>query len=81
MINLGAIYAQRDRVREAMELWRRALAQNPALTQARLNLAVAYLRLGEREAGLTELRNAVRYDPDSRAAAQLLSEAERAGVR
>jgi Tfp pilus assembly protein PilF len=65
LINLGTLYAMQDRLPEAMAAWRRALAMNPALTQARLNLAVAQLKTGDRAGGLSSLDLALLYDPDS----------------
>ena len=44
----------------------------PALTDARLNLAVAQIRQGDREAGIASLHLARNLDPDNVAVAQLL---------
>jgi tetratricopeptide (TPR) repeat protein len=38
-VNLGAIYGAAGRTDEAAKLWERALAANPAIEQAALNLS------------------------------------------
>jgi tetratricopeptide (TPR) repeat protein len=65
LINLGSLYAAANRLPEAIRMWEQALAANPALTQARMNLAVAQLRRGERDAAIASLRVALTWDPDN----------------
>ena len=79
-VNLGAYYIQRGRVQEAMRLWQDALTRNPALTGARINLAVAQYQSGDASAAEATLRKAIKYDPDHETARQLLAEI-RAGNR
>jgi hypothetical protein len=72
--NLGTLYAQSNRLAEAVSLWQRALKANPAQTQVRMNLAVAQIRLGDREAGIASLEVALAFDPDNAMLRQLIGE-------
>ena len=74
LVNLGTLYAQAGRIQEAKEAWEKALSRNPAQTGARLNLAVAQLREGDRDAARATLRLALHYDPDNPRIAELNSQ-------
>lgn len=79
MINLGGYYMKRGRSKDAMRLWSDAIARAPGLTSARVNLAVAQYRAGDRAAAEATLRKALEYDPDDGTTRQLLSEIQAAG--
>ena len=65
---------ERGRTQDAMRLWQDALTRNPALTGARVNLAVAQYRAGEASAAQATLRQALLYDPDHEIARKLFVE-------
>lgn len=73
-VNLGTGYMKQGRVQDAMRLWQDALARNPGLSGARINLAVAQYRSGEPARAEATLRKALEYDPDQPAARKLLAE-------
>jgi predicted CXXCH cytochrome family protein len=73
-VNLGSYYIKRGRAAEAVRLWQGALARNPALTGARINLAVAQYRSGDTAAAEATLGKALQYDPDQETARSLLAE-------
>jgi len=79
-VNLGTYYIQRGRAREAMRLWTDALSRNPALTGARINLAVAHYQAGDLAAAEAAVLKALEYDPDHETARKLLSEIRAARV-
>jgi len=56
-----------------MAHWLKALVQNPALTAARVNLAVAQYKSGDAKAARFTLKTALLYDPDLLAAQPALS--------
>jgi tetratricopeptide (TPR) repeat protein len=72
LVNFGNCEANRGDMEAAMKLWSQALQRNPGLEAARLNLAVAQYRSGNVEAARTNLRTALKYDPFSQRARQLL---------
>ncbi len=51
----GNLYAKNNRLREATEIWERAIKANPDQLQARNNLAHAYSRLGQKKLAISEL--------------------------
>ncbi|MES1257733.1 MAG: cytochrome c3 family protein, partial [Acidobacteriota bacterium] len=69
LVNLGTLYATAGRTAEAAALWERALAANPALEEAVLNLA--QIRSAPEAEGL--LRRYLELNPASRAAAAQLA--------
>jgi tetratricopeptide (TPR) repeat protein len=54
----GILLLHRQRWSEAAEEFRRVVSLDPAMGEARVNLAIALMRLGEREAALAQLREA-----------------------
>jgi len=79
MVNLGSYYIERGRAKEAMRLWSDAVARAPGLSSARINLAVAQYRAGDRASAIATLRQALEYEPDDQTARQLLAEIQAAG--
>jgi tetratricopeptide (TPR) repeat protein len=69
---LGAYQMQRGNLAGAIELWREALALNPAMTLVRVNLATALLRTGQAEEARTTLETALEFNPASPEARDLL---------
>jgi len=59
----GVSEAERGRYAPAREAWRRALEVEPALTEARLDMAQSYALEGRREDALAALVEARRFDP------------------
>ncbi len=74
LVNLGSERAKQGRLAEAIALWKKALLRNPALTPARVNMAVALYQSGEKEQGRRELQIALDWDPGSEQARLLLEE-------
>ena len=70
---LGAYQMQRGNTPAAIELWRSALAVNPAMTLVRVNLAAALLRTGQVEQARAALEKALEFNPASPEARELLS--------
>ena len=81
--NRGAALEKEGDLRGALEKYRAALALNPEHNGIRTNLAVALLKLGYWEEGLSEMREALRRDPGNvtlqKALDDALSQAARAG--
>jgi Tetratricopeptide repeat/Cytochrome c554 and c-prime len=73
-VNLGSHLAKRSRFQEAILLWEDALSRNAGLETAKLNLALAYLRVGNAAAARSALLKALEYDPDLPLARKLLSD-------
>jgi len=71
---LGAYQMQRGNLAEAIQLWREALALNPAMTLVRVNLAQALLRTGKPGEAKAELEQAMHFNPASPEARALLSQ-------
>jgi len=71
---LGAYRMQRGNFSEAIRFWREALALNPAMVLVRVNLAQALLRTGNAPAARAELELALRFNPASTEARDLLSQ-------
>ena len=72
LVNFGNCQADRGDMDAAMTSWSQALRRNPGLEAARLNLAVAQYRSGNIEAARANLRTALKYDPFSQRARELL---------
>jgi tetratricopeptide (TPR) repeat protein len=60
--NFGVALTRAERYDEAIEQYRISVRINPALAKARLNLARLLLNRGDRDGGLHELSEAVRFD-------------------
>jgi tetratricopeptide (TPR) repeat protein len=69
---LGAYQMQRGNTAAAIELWRAALASNPAMTLVRVNLATALLRTGQVDEAQAMLEKALELSPVSAEARALL---------
>jgi tetratricopeptide (TPR) repeat protein len=74
LVNAGGCLAKAERLTEAIELWKKALHQNPAEEAARLNLAVALARSGDVTAARATLQEGLRFDPFFSKASQLLAD-------
>ena len=73
-VNAGACEASAGNLDRAVEHWRAALARSAGLEAARLNLAVALVKSGKYSEAANELEEALRFNPASRRAAQLLQQ-------
>jgi len=71
---LGAYQIQRGNFAAAIQLWREALALNPAMTLVRVNLANALLRTGNPGEARAALEQALHFNPASPEAKALLSQ-------
>jgi hypothetical protein len=71
---LGAYQMQRGNLVAAIELWRDALALNPAMVLVRVNLAKALLRTGNPNEAKATLEKALQFNPASQDARDLLSQ-------
>lgn len=69
--NLGAMYGVRGEYARAAAVLRRCIEIGPTV-EARLNLARAYLAMGERGKAVEELREVLRADPGNEAALSML---------
>ena len=63
--NLGALYGGQGRLQEARHAYEKAVELAPASLQARMNLALAYLRLGEKQRAADERAAIQRLDPEA----------------
>jgi tetratricopeptide (TPR) repeat protein len=73
--NQGVDLDQAGKLAAALEKYRAALALLPDHTGIRINVAIAQWNLGNWDAGLAELREAVRRDPENAAGKAALAEA------
>ena len=73
--NRGAELEKAGDVRGALEKYRAALALLPDHVGMRLNLAVALLKLGNWEEGVSQMREALRRDPGNALVQQALEDA------
>jgi TPR repeat protein len=71
---LGAYQMQSGNLTAAIQLWREALALNPAMTLVRVNLAKALLRTGNPNEAKVTLEKALQLNPASPEARDLLSQ-------
>lgn len=70
LVNLGALYAKQGKYAEAARLWERALAANPAIEGAALNLSQIYTP----ERAKAVLDRYLTYNPGSKAVRRRLAE-------
>jgi Tfp pilus assembly protein PilF len=71
-VGLGGIMMERGEYQEAIRLWNDALSKNAGLELVRLNLALALLKVGNRAAAESNLREAVVLNPAFAPARDLL---------
>jgi predicted CXXCH cytochrome family protein len=72
-VNAGTLYASQGNLDRAVSLWRDVLSQNPGLTEASANLALALRARGDKTAAAETLRQALLYAPDHPRLQSLLS--------
>jgi len=72
LVNLGVLYANQQKPSQAMKLWHQALESNPGLTEASIDLALELAATGNRPEARRVIQEALRYDPDSDMAQQVL---------
>ena len=73
--NQGAALEKAGKLPEAFEKYQQASGLDPDHTGIRLNLAMALLRLGQRNRGIVQLREILRRDPENLAAKKALDQA------
>ena len=73
-MNVGTYRIRQGSAKEAMALWLQALARNPALISARLNLAVAQYQSGNSAAAKASLKTVLDYEPAHPAALRMLAQ-------
>jgi len=71
-VGLGGILMERGEYREAIRLWTDALSKNAGLELVRLNLSVAFLKIGDRISAELHLRKALDLNPAFSPARELL---------
>jgi Tfp pilus assembly protein PilF len=71
-VGLGGILMESGEYREAIRLWTDALSKNAGLELVRLNLSVAYLKVGDRISAELHLRKALDLNPAFAPARELL---------
>jgi tetratricopeptide (TPR) repeat protein len=65
MNNLGALLGGQGRLTEARDLYEKLVAQSPGSLEAHMNLALVYLRLGDREGAARERETVRRISPNA----------------
>jgi predicted Zn-dependent protease len=73
--NQGADLEKTGKLREALEKYLAALELYPEHVGIRVNVAAALLRLGRRSEGISELREALRRDPNNNMVKEALDHA------
>jgi len=71
LTNLGTHRARRGQMKQAIDLWRKALAINPGLPVPGLNWARAEQMQGDKQQSLEIVRRVLSLNPDSEAALKL----------
>jgi eukaryotic-like serine/threonine-protein kinase len=71
----GSFMSMPDMLHRAIDMERRALAIDPELADAHVNLGSALLNLGQVDDGIVEIREGIRLDPDNGQARQALGRA------
>jgi Tetratricopeptide repeat/Cytochrome c554 and c-prime len=72
LVNSGTCLARENRIDESIKRWQEAVKRSPGLESAQLNLAVALARKGDVAAARATLNEALRFNPASRKAIELL---------
>jgi hypothetical protein len=72
--NLGVIYAQRGRTREALQLWSKTFDANPQASEVGVDLAIGLCAAGDAAGASRVVDRVLRHNPDFRAARQLLKQ-------
>ena len=75
-VGLGGVMMERGEYREAIRLWTDALSKNAGLELVRLNLAAAFLQIGNRTSAELHLRKALDLNPAFAPARDLLRKLE-----
>ena len=73
-INYGACLARSGKTGESVAVWKKVVERSPGEEGARLNLAVALYQTGDLTGAAGQLREALRFNPASGKARQLLNE-------
>jgi tetratricopeptide (TPR) repeat protein len=63
--HLGLLEARQERYKEAVPLYRKALALGPAIPSVRLNLGLALFKSGDLKAAIQEFEPLLKNDPDN----------------
>ncbi|MFA6110214.1 MAG: tetratricopeptide repeat protein, partial [Candidatus Latescibacterota bacterium] len=63
-VNLGKVYLESGRLREAIAISRHALDLDPGLARAHYNIGTAHLRLSEPDLAVADYRRALELQPD-----------------
>ncbi len=71
LLNVGRMHGNHGRHREAIAAYERAIAADAEFSDAWVNLAVAYLRAGEPNAGLRAVAKTLEFFPGDRSATSL----------
>lgn len=72
-------YAERGEYGKVLSIWQARLKTNPENPQFRLALAATYLKIGEREKAISELRGVIKLYPDFKAQGEFYIKEIRAG--
>lgn len=78
-VGLGGIMMERGDYREAIRLWKDALSKNAGLEFVRLNLALAFLKIGDRTSAELNLRKALILNPAFTPASESLKKLAQSG--
>jgi Tfp pilus assembly protein PilF len=80
-VGLGGILMERGEYPAAIRLWTDALSKNAGLQLVRLNLAVAFLKMGDRISAERHLRKALDLNPSFPQARELLKSLQGAALK
>jgi Tetratricopeptide repeat/Cytochrome c554 and c-prime len=73
-VNLGTCLAKQGRLGESINVWADVVSRSPGMEAARLNLAVAQFQSGDSEAAKATLSEALKFNPASQKAREILSQ-------
>ncbi|MSR87292.1 tetratricopeptide repeat protein [Candidatus Peribacteria bacterium] len=80
LFNLGVLEAEEKHFETAADFYRRALAKDPTLSDARANLVIALLGLGQTAEAVEELKTTLKQDPGNSTANTTLEQLIKAGI-